>query len=73
MDKAIKMMGYRNAERFVMELALMRRSFELMGFDVKDYDAKLDEWAEKYFKEFAEMGKADLMAIMTTRMGGGDE
>lgn len=67
----VKMIAYRNAERFVRELMLIRRSLELLGLDADAYDARLSEWVEQYHKEFSEMTMEDMMLVMSASMGGG--
>lgn len=61
----IKMLGYRNAERFIRELMLIRRSLELLGIDAQEYDEKLQKWTEMYFEEFSKMSRDDLMLFMS--------
>lgn len=68
----VKMLGYRNAERFIRELMLIRRTFELMGIGTEEYDKNLQEWTERYHKEFSEMSQADLMFFMDATMKGGN-
>lgn len=67
----VKMIAYRNAERFVRELMLIRRSLELLGLDADAYDTRLSEWVEQYHKEFSEMTMEDMMLIMSASMNGG--
>ena len=67
----VRMIAYRNAERFVRELMLIRRSLELLGLDADAYDTRLSEWVEQYHKEFSEMTMEDMMLVMSASMGGG--
>lgn len=67
----VKMIAYRNAERFVRELMLIRRSLELLGLDADAYDMRLSEWVEQYHKEFSEMTMEDMMLVMSASMDGG--
>lgn len=71
MINGVKAISYRNAEKFIRELMLMRRTLELLGIDIDEYDQKLQEWTEQYFKEFSEMSQADLMLIMEASTKGG--
>lgn len=67
----VRMIAYRNAERFVRELMLTRRSLELLGLDADAYDTRLSEWVEQYHKEFSEMTMEDMMLVMSASMDGG--
>ena len=67
--KGIEMIAYRNAEKFIRELMLMRRCFELLDLDVKEYDKKLQTLTEEYHKGFSEMGMGDMMVVMQAAMG----
>ena len=67
----VRMIAYRNAERFVRELMLIRRSLELLGLDADAYDTRLSEWVEQYHKEVSEMTMEDMMLVMSASMGGG--
>ena len=69
----IEMIAYRNADKFIRELMLMRRSLELMGLDVKAYDNKLEELTQQYYEAFSEMDEADMMMVMQATMSGGDK
>lgn len=71
--KGIEMIAYRNADKFIRELMLMRRSLELMGLDVKAYDNKLEELTRQYYEAFLEMDEADMMMVMQATMSGGDK
>ena len=72
--KGIEMLAYRNADKFVRELMLMRRSLELLKLDVKAYDKKLEELTKQYYEAFSEMDETDMMMVMQAFMGGnGDE
>ena len=71
--KGIEMIAYRNADKFIRELMLMRRSLELMGLDVKAYDNKLEELTQQYYEAFSEMDEADMMMVMQATMSGGNE
>lgn len=67
----VRMIAYRNAERFIRELMLIRHSLELLGFDADAYDSRLSEWVEQYHKEFSEMTMEDMMLVMSASMDGG--
>ena len=69
--KGIEMIAYRNADRFIRELMLMRRGLELIGLDVKVYDNKLEELTQQYYEAFSEMDEADMMMVMQATMNGG--
>lgn len=69
----IEMIAYRNADKFIRELMLMRRSLELIGLDVKAYDNKLEELTQQYYEAFSEMDEADMMMVMQASMNGGDK
>ena len=69
----IEMIAYRNADKFIRELMLMRRSLELMRLDVKAYDNKLEELTQQYYEAFSEMDEADMMIVMQATMSGGDK
>lgn len=69
----IEMIAYRNADKFIRELMLMRRSLELIGLDVKAYDNKLEELTQQYYEAFSEMDEADMMMVMQATMSGGDK
>ena len=70
MLNGIKMLGYRNSEKCIKELMLIRRTFELLGIDAKEFDKKLEEWTERYFEEFSNMNQTDLMILMDASMKG---
>lgn len=67
--KGIEMIAYRNAEKFIRELMLMRRCFELLELDVDAYDKRLQTLTEEYHKGFSEMGMGDMMMVMQATMG----
>ena len=67
--KGIEMIAYKNADKFIRELMLMRRCFELLELDVEAYDKKLQELTEDYHKGFSEMGMGDMMLVMEASMG----
>ena len=69
----IEMIAYRNADKCIRKLMLMRRSLELMGLDVKAYDNKLEELTQQYYEAFSEMDEADMMMVMQATMSGGDK
>lgn len=71
--KGIEMIAYRNADKFIRELMLMRRGLELIGLDVKAYDNKLEELTQQYYEAFSEMDEADMMMVMQATMNGGNE
>ena len=71
--KGIEMIAYRNADKFIRELMLMRRSLELIGLDVKAYDNKLEELTQQYYEAFSEMDEADMMMVMQATMNGGNK
>lgn len=71
--KGIEMIAYRNADKFIRELMLMRRSLELIGLDVKAYDNKLEELTQQYYEAFSEMDEVDMMMVMQATMSGGNE
>lgn len=71
--KGIEMIAQRNAEKYIRELMLMRRSLELLKLDVEGYDKKLQELTEQYHKAFSEMDMNDMMVVMQASMSGGDK
>ena len=50
--KGIEMIAYRNAEKFIRELMLMRRCFELLELDVDEYDKSLQKSIIRDFRKW---------------------
>ena len=71
--KGIEVIACRNAEKYIRELMLMRRSLELLKLDVENYDKKLQEFTEQYHEAFSEMDMNDMMVVMQASMNGGKQ
>jgi hypothetical protein len=64
------------AEYLIEQLAFERRSYEILDGAVEDFDNKMNEWCEKYYRYFAEMDMAGLTKYMLSKIAadaaGGD-
>lgn len=62
---------YKMSERQIKDISFNRRAIEILGGDASDYDSKLNEWCDKYYRFFYKMDEQALskyMAEETIRM-----